>query len=134
MLRRALLLRRFIDTEKGMLHSVLSRKQKALFLNDDEWQLAEEIEVTLSPFYVVTINRISGNAYTSSASVAHLLKRMIQTLESVKCDNDFHCSDSMVDKLTTSLKFYWRKHLASEIWLTASICTEPVPKKTSVSI
>jgi len=127
MLRRAVLLRRFTVTSKGMLHQHLSKKQRSVFLSDDEWHLAEEMETLLAPFYVVT-NRLSGNAFTSSASVAHLWRRMIQTLENAKSVNDFHCSDDLVDRLVSSLKFHWKKHLASEVWLTASTL-DPTQKK-----
>ena len=120
MLKRALMLRRFMDASKGQMFASLKKKQRLLFSSDDQWQLAEEVSWLLSPFATVT-KRLSGSQHVSAGEVAFLWSNMMCTLKARKDKQEFITSDDLVDRLLAAMQHFWNKHLSNDVWLVTSL-------------
>lgn len=123
MVGRALLLREHIEAAKQKA----TKSQRRRFLNDDEWELLDELQAALEPFSAAT-KVLSGESYVTSTRVMETWKRLTKTLKLLKEKNEFKVSDTAIDILVSALDGYWEKHMQSKV-LLCSAAFDPNHKK-----
>jgi len=90
--------------------ATLTKKQKAKFLTEDEWDLAAELCAVLGPFHAATVT-LSGHSHVNMSEVLTLWKRIINTLVVLDGSADFQLCSDLCQRLTASMKTHFDKHL-----------------------
>ena len=106
------------------------KKQARRFLEEVDWQLAEEIREVLKPFHAAT-KILSGEKYVTASRVLTVWLKLSKTITKLSEDKEFTASRAACKVLNKELKAHWDKLLDSKSWLTSTVC-DPNYKKLKI--